>query len=197
MAQHQSFIFDALRAPGSQSSNGLCRRDVLAGAGAAALSTLIPVRAFASPRPLDTDLCGKILNNAHFNTVLAMAKSLLNRGLQAGALYPQVWIRDTNTFVELALRGSDHGPVRNAIMNFLKLQGNRGDIVGGYVEGDAQSGPVYRTVPGLPGLFAHKNTVESDQESSLVSCVRKYVTVTCATTCPTRVANCFKRHAGC
>jgi len=126
-------------------------------------------------RALDRGLAMQILANANFTTVLAMAKALLAQGLKSGTTYPEAWIRDIDTFVELGLRSADRSVLRAGIINFLELQGDNGDIVDGYAPGTTAVEPVYRSSPDLPGLRAHKNTVESDQESSLVSCVRKYV----------------------
>ena len=153
------------------------RRTALASLGGIGLAALAG-RAQARLLPLGPGLAAQILNNANFTTVLAMAKALLASGLKAGTSYPEVWIRDTNTFIELALQSTDRGVLRSGLLNFFELQGDGGDIVDGYAPATTAVEPAYRTSPKLPGVRAHKNTVESDQESSLVSCVRKYVAVT-------------------
>ena len=48
----------------------------------------------------DKALAEKILNDTKLDTVLSKAKTLLSKGFNAGDGYPQVWIRDLNTFIE-------------------------------------------------------------------------------------------------
>jgi glycogen debranching enzyme len=66
--------------------------------------------------------------------------------------------------------------VREALRVFLHFQGGDGNIVDGYVPKDKASvNYKYRSSPGQPLHLAHKNTVETDQESSLVQAVCRYV----------------------
>ena len=105
-----------------------------------------------------------------------MAKKLLQSGLTAGSGYGEVWIRDLNTFIEVALEVNESKPFRESLLTFFKFQGTNGDIVDGYIPKDRASvGYKYRSSPLAPALLAHKNTVETDQESSLVQALRKYV----------------------
>ncbi len=98
--------------------------------------------------------------------------------MQAAAM-SQVWIRDMNTFIEIALEVNPHERFREALLNFCKLQGPSGDIVDGYVPlNPDRVKTAYRISPLAPKLMAFKNTVETDQESSLVQAVFKYITVT-------------------
>jgi hypothetical protein len=56
---------------------------------------------------------------------------------------------------------------------------SNGDVVDGYIPLDlAKAKYAYRTSSLAHDLMAHKNTVETDQESSLVQAVRKYVIAT-------------------
>ena len=62
---------------------------------------------------------------------------------------------------------------------FFAFQGPEGDIVDGYIpKSKASVGYKYRSSELAPDFLAHKNTVETDQESSLVQAVRKYVEAT-------------------
>ena len=108
-----------------------------------------------------------------------MALRLLKGELNAGAGYSEVWIRDLNTFIEVALEVNPRDHLRDALLTFFKFQGPQGDIVDGYYPMDAQGAKgAYRTTPLAPGLVSYKNTVETDQESSLVQAVTKYVDAT-------------------
>lgn len=133
----------------------------------------------ASSSAKDQALARKILEDSNLTEVLSRAKKLLTGGLNAGSGYGEVWIRDLNTFIELGLQVNDPAPIREALLTFFKFQGPDGDIVDGYIpEARAGVGYKYRRSTLVPGLLAHKNTVETDQESSLIQAVRKYVTVT-------------------
>ena len=108
-----------------------------------------------------------------------MAQDLLKIGLNAGSGYGEVWIRDLNTFITVALEVNPPQRIREALLTFFKLQGPGGDIVDCYSALDqAKLQYAYRTSPLVPTVMAHKSTVETDQESSLVQAVRKYVAAT-------------------
>jgi len=136
------------------------------------------VSANASSRPT---LAKTIREDQELDAVLAMAKALMQKGLNAGGHYREVWIRDLNTFIELALQVADRGAIRDALVTFFHFQGKDGNIVDGYVtvEQAAQNyNSLYIDSQLSPGLRGFKNTVETDQESSLVQAIYKYVTVT-------------------
>ena len=97
-------------------------------------------------------------------------------GFNAGSGYGEVWIRDFNTFIELALTVNDPATIRAQLLPFFRFQGPDGDIVDGVIPAArANVGYQYRRSELEPGLLAHKNTVETDQESSLVLAVARYV----------------------
>lgn len=73
-------------------------------------------------------------------------------GFSAGSAYPQVWIRDTATLMAYAKRLYPFDALARSIELFMEHQGPDGDIVD-WVDLDGNTG---------------KNTVETDQESSLV-----------------------------
>lgn len=130
------------------------------------------------PRPARA-LAERILADQELVDVLRRGRALLGTGLNAGDGYGEVWIRDLNTFIDLYLSTKDPAPVREALLIFLRFQGEGGDIVDGYIpEAKASVGYKYRKSASAPGLLAHKNTVETDQESSLVQAFARYVRAT-------------------
>ena len=123
-------------------------------------------------------LAKTIVTNTDFDTVKSRAIKLLS-GFSAGTSYNEVWIRDFNTFIKGSLKAHPKEEVKTMLLMFFKIQGDDGNIVDGVVESKkANVGYNYRHSDLLPGWEAHKNTVETDQESSLVQAVRKYVDVT-------------------
>ena len=121
-----------------------------------------------------------------------MAQDLLKGGLNAGSGYSQVWIRDLNTFINVALEVNPPARFREALLTFFKFQGTDGDIVDGYVPlNPAKVKSAFRTSSLATNLMAFKNSVETDQESSLVQAVFKYV---CATHDETILAGARRRH---
>ena len=127
----------------------------------------------------DKALASEILADPDLPPVLNKARALLKTGLTAGSGYGEVWIRDLNTFIEVSLEVNPATDIRAALLTFFKFQEANGDIPDGYIPKERGSvGYKYRRSTLAPGLLAHKNTVETDQESSLVLAVRKFVTVT-------------------
>ena len=144
-----------------------------------AVLALRPLAAQDTNVSSNSNLAEKILNDKSLTTVHEKAKRLLTGQLNAGSGYGEVWIRDFNTFIEVALEVNDSSHIRDALLTFFKFQGPQGDIVDGYIPKQAaNAGYDYRSSPLAPDLEAHKNTVEVDQESSLVQAVAKYVLVT-------------------
>lgn len=128
--------------------------------------------------PSNKTLAQTILHNAMFDTVQTKAIKLLS-GFSAGTSYNEVWIRDFNTFIKGSLKAHPKEEVKAMLLMFFKIQGDDGNIVDGVVESKkANVGYNYRHSDLLPGWEAHKNTVETDQESSLVQAVCKYIDVT-------------------
>ncbi len=126
------------------------------------------------------ELASEILADQDLGRVLEKARHLLGTGLTAGSGYGEVWIRDLNTFIETALEARQSPKeIRAALLNFFRFQLPDGDIPDGYIPAERASvGYKYRRAESVPGLLAHKNTVETDQESSLVQAVRKFVKAT-------------------
>jgi hypothetical protein len=111
----------------------------------------------------EAKLASAIRNDTQLPLVRTKAKQLIAKGLAAGTSYPYVFIRDLNTFTELAIEVQGAPAVRTQLKQFLEYQNEDGNIV------DA--------IAVLDGSTL-KTTVESDQESSLVQAIAKYVTIT-------------------
>lgn len=123
------------------------------------------------------ELAGRILADKTLAQVHRMAQVLLAKSLNAGSGYPEVWIRDLNTFIEVALEVNPPQHFRDALLTFCRLQGDDGNVVDGYVI-PADSAKEGLDVSSIAALRPYKNSVETDQESSLVQAVYKYITVT-------------------
>lgn len=122
------------------------------------------------------DLAREILGNPDLPFVLEKAKSILSKGLTAGSGYGEVWIRDLNTFIEIALEVQEDAQLRKALLIFFHFQGEDGNIIDGYIPAEkANVAYKYILSDTMPNLRGHKNTVETDQESSLVQAIYKYV----------------------
>ncbi|HUE37335.1 MAG TPA: hypothetical protein VMO20_08090 [Candidatus Acidoferrum sp.] len=124
------------------------------------------------------ELSHAILNDHRLDRVEAMALRLLN-GFTAGTSYREIWIRDFNTFIDGSLKVRSRDDVKETLLLFFKIQGADGNIPDGAIKSDeANVGYQYRYSDLAPGWAAHKNTVETDQESSLIQAVCKYIAVT-------------------
>lgn len=124
------------------------------------------------------ELARQILNDRRLDNVEAMALRLL-KGFNAGTSYGEVWIRDFNTFIKGSLRVHSQEEVKERLRLFFKLQGDDGNVPDGAIPADKASvGYKYMYSKLAPGWAAHKNTVETDQESSLIQAVKKYVDAT-------------------
>ncbi len=118
--------------------------------------------------------------NLMAKTVKYMAENLVRKGFTAGDGYGEVWIRDFNTFMNVSCKVSDHALIKKNLITFLKFQQPDGSILDGYVLNPKGSGVPYNYYHSAlaPGYAGHKNTVETDQESSLVQAVSKYIQIT-------------------
>lgn len=125
----------------------------------------------------NAELAAQILSDTTMARVDSMAREILKGSFNAGSGYSQVWARDLNTFIETACEVNDPAEIREALMIFLKLQQPNGELVDGYVLnedftwGDPE---VYRT-PYDKEHVGFKNTVETDQETSWIQALCKYV----------------------
>lgn len=117
------------------------------------------------------------------DTVLIQAKHLaretVKTGFRAGDGYQEVWIRDFNTFIGLATELHSPEMIKENLRVFFRLQDSTGGIVDGFVPREkaenSTGGYAYIFSPHEPAYAGHKNTVETDQESSLIQAVSTYV----------------------
>ncbi|MEJ6020818.1 hypothetical protein [Ramlibacter sp. PS4R-6] len=118
----------------------------------------------SSPPPSpEATLAATIRSDTRLASVRAKARQLAAGSLAAGSGYPAVFIRDLNTFLALAIEAQGPQKVREYLELFLAHQGADGNIADGIALLDGAT---------------FKGTVESDQESSLVQAVAKYVAAT-------------------
>lgn len=146
-----------------------------------ALVSILFVIASCSSRQtkMDEELSNRIKNDERIQVVERMAEDLVKQGFTAGNFYVEVWIRDLNTFVETACHVSDRDKLKEALITFFKFQGQDGNIPDGYTTKNTSSIPYDFIHSEYDSIhIAHKNTVETDQESSLVQAVYKYISDT-------------------
>ena len=94
-----------------------------------ALAWLATFAGFAAPLSIgnshsrvEEELAGQILADQTLREVHQMAHTLLKSGLNAGSGYGEVWIRDLNTFIEVALEVNEPARFREALVTFFKFQ---------------------------------------------------------------------------
>jgi hypothetical protein len=128
-------------------------------------------------RKENKDLAERILNDTTLDIVNNKATALLKQGFTAGDGYPQVWIRDFNTFIETSCDVFDNSIIRQNLLTFLYLQQPDNEIVDGYVlKGHVSwNDPNIYTSPLDTTHVGFKNTVETDQETSLIQAIGKYI----------------------
>jgi len=148
------------------------------------LSTLLIILfmiASCNPKqPQKQALMRQIHSNENFAFTKAKALEIVKTGFNAGDGYGEVWIRDYNTFIELSAQVFEPEVLKENLLVFFKMQGDDGNIIDGFIPKDKVSGVGYDYIySGLEPRYAgHKNTVETDQESSLVQAIYKYINVT-------------------
>lgn len=125
------------------------------------------------------ELVLQIQENKDFDSIKEMAREVIATGFNAGDGYGEVWIRDYNTFIELACEVYPPEEIEENLLVFFKLQGKDGNIVDGFIPKskaiETEGGYQYIYSDLEPVYCGHKNTVETDHESSLVQAVFKYV----------------------
>ena len=104
------------------------------------------------------------MENINYTIALNLSNSLLIT-FNAGTSYPQYWIRDINTFIEVALKNVKQSEAREVLLKFLKHQQLNGTIVDGFEES-------------LLKVKLFKNSVETDQETSMIQAIYKYIQLT-------------------
>jgi cellobiose phosphorylase len=125
------------------------------------------------------ELTKQIQSNEYFAFVKEKAVEVVKTGFNAGDGYGEVWIRDYNTFIELSAQVFETEVLKENLLVFLRMQGDDGNIIDGFMPADKSGGGYDYIYSELEPRYAgHKNTVETDQESSLVQAVYKYVQAT-------------------
>jgi glycogen debranching enzyme len=125
------------------------------------------------------NLMDQIKNNEYFPFVNEKALEVVKTGFSAGDGYGEVWIRDYNTFIELSAEVFEAEVLKENLLVFFRLQGQDGNIIDGFIPADkANAGYDYIFSELEPRYAGHKNTVETDQESSLLQAVYKYIKAT-------------------
>jgi glycogen debranching enzyme len=108
--------------------------------------------------------------------VKTMAEELIKKGFTAGDGYGEVWIRDLNTFIELSCKINDRNVIKKHLITFFQFQQPDGAILDGYIPANKGNvGYQYYKTDLAPEYLGHKNTVETDQETSLVQAIAKYI----------------------
>lgn len=122
-------------------------------------------------------LTEKIRSDTNLQIVDSMARSIIREGFNAGSGYSQIWARDMNTFIETAIEVTPKDEIKGAILLFFGLQQGNGEMIDGYVLKEdftwSDDRPYYSDA--APNHVGFKNTVETDQESSLIQLIGKFV----------------------
>lgn len=130
-------------------------------------------------RENSSELANKICSDEEYSFLKNLSREVVKAGFNAGDSYGEVWIRDFNTFIALATEVHPDSVLRENLLVFFALQGEDGNIVDGFIPVvNASNGYQYRYSKLEPRYAGHKNTVETDQETSLVQAVFQYVQVT-------------------
>jgi hypothetical protein len=122
-------------------------------------------------------LAQKILTDTNLSKVESMARNLMKKGFYAGSGYQMVWSRDLNTFIEFSIEEYDNTVIRKNLLMFFHFQQENGELLDGYVprEGFTWHDPHPYESATAPEHIGFKNTVESDQETSLIQAIYKYI----------------------
>lgn len=122
----------------------------------------------------------QIHSNEYFAFTKEKALEVVKTGFNAGDGYGEVWIRDYNTFIELSAEVFKANVLKENLLVFFKMQGDDGNIIDGFIPAEKAGSVSYEYIYSNlePRYAGHKNTVETDQESSLVQAVYKYVQTT-------------------
>ena len=130
----------------------------------------------------ENELKDRVEKNEYFAYTKSKALEIVKTGFNAGDGYGEVWIRDYNTFIELSAEVFPEETLKENLRVFFRLQREDGNIVDGFIPREkaiqTEGGYEYIFTELEPDYAGHKNTVETDHETSLVQAVYKYVTKT-------------------
>ena len=145
---------------------------------------MLPSCKKATKAPEELTLGELIKTNDYFPYVKQKALEIMASGFNAGDGYREVWIRDFNTFLELAAAVHPPSELKENLLVFFRMQGDDGNIMDGFTPRKDTTQVEYDFIysPLEPRYAGHKNTVETDQETSLVQAVYKYIRFTGDTT---------------
>lgn len=146
---------------------------------------IIVIAGIISCNPKQTqnqELIQQIKSNEYFAFTKQKALEIVKTGFNAGDGYGEVWIRDYNTFIELSVEVYPSKTLKENLLVFFRLQRDDGNIIDGFIPKEkakeTEGGYKYIFTDLEPNYAGHKNTVETDHETSLVQTVYKYVTKT-------------------
>jgi hypothetical protein len=143
---------------------------------------ILPVFLLSCTSKVDNskELAAKILSDTTMQKVDEMARNLMKKGFYAGSGYQMVWSRDLNTFIELSCEEYDVDVIRENLLMFFHFQQENGELLDGYVPREAFTWGDPHTYESAtaPGHIGFKNTVETDQETSLIQAISKYIAKT-------------------
>lgn len=124
-----------------------------------------------------TDISSIIANDDKLEIVKNKAVEVVKAGFNAGDGYREVWIRDYNTFIVLAAEVHPREVLKENLLVFFRMQGEDGNIIDGFtpVEEIGENETDFSYFELEPRYAGHKNTVETDQETSLIQTVYKYI----------------------
>ncbi len=132
----------------------------------------------SKPTQKEEQLKKQIKSNEYFAFTKQKALEIISTGFNAGDGYREVWIRDYNTFIELSAKVFPKEELKENLLVFFRMQGEDGNIIDGFTPREKVDVDYDFTYSELePRYAAHKNTVETDQESSLIQAVYKYIKV--------------------
>ena len=142
--------------------------------------TMLLILASCSPKkPNEPTLKDQIKSNEYFAFTKGKALEIVKTGFNAGDGYGEVWIRDYNTFIELSAEVYPTETLKENLRVFFRLQRDDGNIIDGFIPIEkakkSTGGYEYIFTDLEPDYAGHKNTVETDHETSLVQAVYKYV----------------------
>lgn len=125
----------------------------------------------------DAELNEAIQSEESFAFVKEKALDIIKSGFNAGDGYREVWIRDYNTFIEPAALVYPTEELKENLLVFFRMQGFDGNILDGFTPAEVitKSETDFEYFELEPRYAGHKNTVETDQETSLIQAVHKYV----------------------
>ncbi len=144
---------------------------------------ILGILIFSCSKNVENEKLVKEINtNEEFKFVKNKALEIVKTGFNAGDGYGEVWIRDYNTFIELSVEVFNAKELEDNLLVFFRLQGDDGNVIDGFIPKEkavvTEGGYEYIYSDLEPIYCGHKNTVETDHESSLVQAVYKYINKT-------------------